>query len=514
MSCFVLVNFLAYGPLFSGAAAAATPAAKPAAAKPAAAKPAAGKQVTGTQLLAESKKAVAGILKETKASGGKLDPKSKKQAPFFAGLKEFQAALGESEKKLKAKDKKLFESLSKGSKALAKVKTAWPRVGVQNAKVDGYLGKLDNSFTALRSRYGGEGLRAKQGADLSAKEKANFEKIKASQAEFSKKLAPMQAKAKQKGDKGTEAQLARLVKQSNAIAVAQLTVDAFMTALLLLDYLEGEWDCYSYYVGPSYRADWVAMDVWVSGSFTTYDTLYWDTVGTYSVETWEYWDVPMELDVDYEITDVYDADLVATDAYFDASFEYDELGWEDYSTEFGSAEMEDTLYEEEDVNLDVAAEVWEDEGLEVDAGDDLLDEEDAEEFDDDDADVEVAEAEADAAEAEADLADAEADAADAEADAADAEADAADAEADAGDDDAEADDAEGDDEGDDAEGDAEDDDAEGDDEGDDAEGDDEGDDAEGDDEAEDDVEEEEEEEEAEDDGGDDGGDEERLGRAA
>ena len=180
VSCFVLVNFLAYGPLFTGAAAAATPAAKPAAAKPAAGKPAAGKQVNGKQLLAESKKAVAGILKESKASGGKLDPKSKKQAPFFAGLKEFQGAIDDSEKKLKAKDKKLFASLSKGSKALAKVKTAWPRVGVKNAKVDGYLGKLDNSYTALRSRYGGEGVRAKQGAALSAKEKANFEKIKSS----------------------------------------------------------------------------------------------------------------------------------------------------------------------------------------------------------------------------------------------------------------------------------------------------------------------------------------------
>ncbi len=321
VSSLVLVNFLAYGPLFAGVAAAATPAAqaapaKPAAAKPAAAKqgaakPAAGKKVNGNQLLAESKKAVAGILKEAKASGGKLDPKSKKQAPFFAGLKEFQGALEDSEKKLKAKDKQLFASLSKGSTALAKVKTAWPRVGVKNVKVDGYLGKLDNSYTALRSRYGAEGARAKQGAALSAKEKASFEKIKASQAEFAKKLGPMQAKAKQKGDKGTEAQLARLIQQSNAIAVAQLTVDAFMTALLLVDYLEGEWDCYSYYVGPAYHAEWVAMDVWVGSSFTTYDTLYWETVDTYSVESWDYWEVSMEFDDEYEVTDIYDADLVA-----------------------------------------------------------------------------------------------------------------------------------------------------------------------------------------------------------
>ena len=318
VSCFVLVNFLAYGPLFTGAAAAATPAAKPVAGKPVA-KPAAGKQVTGKQLLAESKKAIAGILKTAKASAGKLDPKNKKQAPFFGGIKELQAAIEDSEKKLKAKDKKLFNSLSKGSTALAKVKTAWPRVGVKDAKVDGYLGKLDNAYTALRSRYGSEGIRAKQGGALSAKEKSNFEKVKSSQKELAAKLSPMQAKAKKNGDKGTAANLARLIDQSNKIATAQLTVDAFLTAMVLVDYLQGEWDCYSYYVGPDYRADWIAVDVWVEASFTSCDTLYWETVDTYSVESWDYWDVSMELDldVDFAVTDITDADLVSTDEYFD-----------------------------------------------------------------------------------------------------------------------------------------------------------------------------------------------------
>jgi hypothetical protein len=460
VSSFVLVLFLGYGPLFTGVAVAATPAAKPVAGKPAAAKKDSGKTVSGKELLAEAKKAVAGILKESKASGGKLDPKSKKQAPFFSGLKELQSSLEESETKLKAKDKKLFDSLSKGSTALAKVKTAWPRLGVANAKVDGYLGKLDNSYSSLRSRYGSEGLRAKQGAALSAKEKANFEKVKTSQADFAKKLAPMQAKAKQKGDKGTDAQLSRLIAQSNKISSAQLTVDAFLTAMLLVDYLQGEWDCYSYYVGPEYRAAWVEIDVWVESSFTTYDTLYWETVDTYAVESWDYWDVEMELDIDveFEITDISDADLLATDEYFDASFTYDELSWEDYSTEFASAEIEDTVYEEEEVNLDVAQEAWEDEGLEVDAADDMLDENDAEEAAEDDDDAEGD----DAGDAEGD---------DAEGD--DAEGD------DAEGDDAEVDDAEGDDaEADDAAGD----DAEGDDdsEGDDAEADDGGEDEGGD----------------------------------
>lgn len=73
--------------------------------------------------------------------------------------------------------------------------------------------------------------------------------MKASQAKFSKNVGDLQAKAKAKKDKGTEASLARLLEKSNRIAAAQLTVDAFLLAILLLDQLQGEWDGYSYYVG-------------------------------------------------------------------------------------------------------------------------------------------------------------------------------------------------------------------------------------------------------------------------
>lgn len=103
------------------------------------------------QLLVESKRAIAGILKESKASQGKLDPKNKKQAPFFSGLQELQGAVADREKRLKAKDKTVFVALAEGSKALAKVKTAWPRVGVANAKVDGYL---SNKIAAAQQRPG------------------------------------------------------------------------------------------------------------------------------------------------------------------------------------------------------------------------------------------------------------------------------------------------------------------------------------------------------------------------
>jgi len=368
------------GTLAASGAFAATPAAKPAAAKPAGskpgAKPAAGKQVSGKQLVAESKKAIAGILKTAKASGGKLDPKNKKQAPFFGGLKELRASLAETEKYMQAKDKKAFASLSKGSSALAQVKTAWPRLGVEDAKVEGYLSKLDNSYSALRGRYGAEGPRAKEGKELSAKEKANFAKIKAQQAEYGKKLAPMQAKAKQKGDKGMEAQLVRLSQQADRIAKAPDAVDAYLAAMLLLDYLQGEWEAYSYYVGPDYRADWVTVNVWVETSFVSCDTLYLETVEVYSVESWEV-TIEVDSDFDYAVTDIADADLSAGDSYLESNFSYDELSSEIYAEEFATDEMQDLVFEEEDVNLDVAEEAWEDEGLELDSADDMLDAEDA-----------------------------------------------------------------------------------------------------------------------------------------
>ena len=98
----------------------------------------------------------------------------------------------------------------------------------------------------------------------------------------------------------------------------------------------GEWEAYSYYVGSDYRADWAAADTWVESSYATCDTLYLETVESYTVESWE---VTMELDVDvdFAVSDIADADLAAGDAYLESSYSYDELSSESYSEEFATA---------------------------------------------------------------------------------------------------------------------------------------------------------------------------------
>ncbi|MDX1996895.1 MAG: hypothetical protein SF066_04190 [Thermoanaerobaculia bacterium] len=477
-----LLLLLANGPL---AAAAAAPKKAPAATKPAKA------QTDGKKLLDSARQAVAGIYKAAKASQGKLDPKNKKQAPLWQAVKQMGTTLEKVKTQVAAKDKNLAATLSKGSETLAKLKTVWPRVGVANPKVSAYIDKLDNAYTALRSARGAEGGRARKAGPLTAQETARFEKMKSSQAEFSKKVGDLQAKAKAKKDKGTEASLARLLEKSNRIAAAQLTVDAFLLAILLLDQLQGEWEGYSYYVGPDYRTSWIEIDVWVETSFTSYDSWYVESFESYSLESCASWETSFELSegFDYEITDVTMVEVDSLETEFEASFTYDELSYESYSEEYASAEWEETVYEEADENLDVAAESWEEEGLEVEADEEMLDEDDLEEFDDEEEEVDEEDADEGEDEEDADEGEDEGD-----------EEEGDEEEGDEGEEDADEAEDEGD-EGDEEEGDEED---EGGDEEEDAEGDEEEDEG---DEGGDEEEEEAEEEEAEEDGGDEGGDE-------
>ncbi len=412
---------------------------------------------SGKQLLNHSKAAVAGILKVAKTSGGRLDPKNRRQAPFWKSLKEMNSSLRAIGQQVAAKDKKLAATLSKGGRTLAKVKTTWPRVGVKDPKVAAYLKKLDNSYTALRSAHGAEGARARKGGQLTPDERRRLEQIKRSQVEFGGRLAPLQAQARRNHDRATEAALTRLIAQSNRIATAQLAVDSFLAVAILLDNLHGEWDGYSYYVSPGCRDGWGQVDVWVDTTYATYDTYYSETFESYSVETWTRWETSVEIrgNVDYAVNDVSSAEVASLDTFENNS--YESLSWESYAEEYSTAQTEQTVVEGTDANLDLAVDSWETEGLEVTTADELAEsdrqdvaeeaesatEESATEGDDaadeaDDAEAEDDAAdEADDAEAEEDVAD-EADDAEAEEDVAD-EADDAEAEEDVA---AEADDAE------------------------------------------------------------------------
>ncbi len=341
---------------------------------------AAPKKTSGKKLTQEAAEAVAGIMKQQKASGGKLDVKNKKQAPFWGALQDMGKTLRDVEAQSAKKDKKLASTLSHGTEVLAKVKVAWPRLGVKDAKVDSYLQKLDNSYATLRARFGTEGARAKKGGQLTPAEKARLDKIKASQKQFAAKLAPIQAKAKAKGDRGTELAVTRLIDQSNRVVNAPSTVDSYLTTLVVVDVVEGEWDSYRcYYAGPEYRDDFHAVDTWVQTEFTSYDVIYEETIDvSYTVDIDV--EISVEASIDFEVTDVSYAEVSSVETSYEESYTYEEYSWESYASEQITEESEHVVYEEEEVNLDVAEETWHEEGLDVSSSEELLDHEDQEEY--------------------------------------------------------------------------------------------------------------------------------------
>jgi len=95
-------------------------------------------------------------------------------------------------------------------------------------------------------------------------------------------------------------ELTTLVKQLKRNASAPLTLDALNSSLELLDVIEGEWEAYSYYVGPKHREAW--KDARESESFKTVDELTDETAQDITAEDWESMEQPTEFSGAVQIT--------------------------------------------------------------------------------------------------------------------------------------------------------------------------------------------------------------------
>jgi len=232
--CFCLVGFADSATTSHAAPPTSAPAAK------AKARKTTGKKATASELLAAAKKAQAAMLKNARADKG-LDPKVPKNKPFYAAVKKLSAQLERAEKGLAAKNNDFFDAVSEARSAQEQMKVAWEALG--------------HSLDLLRRDYSKEAARKKKGGELTAKEKADFAKIKAHQKELLAKIDALQAKAKK--DKALERGLAKMEKESKRIADSPVTLADYLAALYLLDDLEGQLYGYDYYIDPAWRNDWI-----------------------------------------------------------------------------------------------------------------------------------------------------------------------------------------------------------------------------------------------------------------
>lgn len=326
-----------------------------------------GKKADAKTLLHDAKKATAAIIKNARADKD-LDPKKPKNKPFWKSVHLVAKNLNVAEAGLAAKKDDFFKGIADAREAEEQMKVDWQLTDSKNRKVIENGKTLGNALAMLRTDFSKEAERKKKGGELTDKEKAQFEKIKAQQKDLVAKIKKLEGEAKK--DKALEKGLAELKKQAEHISKEPATLDAYIATLYLLDVQAGLIRGYEYYVDKDWRKDYLVLVDYTK----TYDTWHyeWETSVTYdwavvntSVDINEGEDVDVSEDVsDQEINN---EDSFAENESFEMSeAEQDEVAAEEDNDEEVASADDDSM---EDASDDEGEDMSDDGGGD-DAGDD------------------------------------------------------------------------------------------------------------------------------------------------
>jgi len=221
----------------------------------------------------------------------------------------------------------------------------------------------------LRTDFSKEAARKKKGGELTAKEKAEFDKIKAQQKELLAKIKTLEKTAQK--DKALEKGLREIEKQANHILKEPARVDAYIATLYLLDVQTGLVRGYEYYVDKPWRTDYLTLVNWTN----TYETSYYEWEASVSFE-WASIDTSVDIyegeDVDVSES-VSDEEINTEESYaenesFDMSeAEEEEVAAEEDTDEEVASDDEDSM---EDASGDEGYDMSDDDGRDNDGGDD------------------------------------------------------------------------------------------------------------------------------------------------
>lgn len=222
-----------------------------------AAAPAGNRKVDAPRLLGLAQTGLSGMNRAARAAGGRLDPVSPAQRPFWTALDKMSTALGEVRAGLGARNASFYRALEEGSADLAALRVAWARTGVPEATVSAGLRILSSSYQLLRSGYGREAVRHRQGTGLTPEERQRFLRIQQAQERFARSLRELEESARRRGDEAMQAELRRMAEEAQRIAAARLTLEAYLNALMIGDAQRGEWTANSQYASTDDREEWL-----------------------------------------------------------------------------------------------------------------------------------------------------------------------------------------------------------------------------------------------------------------
>jgi hypothetical protein len=287
-------------------------------------------------LLEDASKALAVMIKAARTDKG-LDPKTPKNKPFWKSTQLIAKNLKMAKTGLVAKNNDFFKGITEARQAEEQMKVDWELTDSKNKQVIENGRKLGHAIALLRTNFSKEAARKKKGGELTANEKAEFDKIKAQQKELLAKIAKLEASAKK--DKALEKGLHEMKKQAEHIIKEPVTLDAYIATLYLLDGQIGLIRGYEYYVNKPWRADYLLLGNWITGYDTWYYT--WDNSVSYD---WAWVDTSIDI---HESVDVTVSESVSEE----------EINSEETYAEQESFDMSETEEEEVAAEEDTDAEV-------------------------------------------------------------------------------------------------------------------------------------------------------------
>ncbi len=302
-------------------------------------KPKTGKK-NAAAVLTQMEKATAYTIKTAQAEGaakkqggkegGALDPREKRQRPFWSGLKTVNKNVDALKKAIAAKDQNYFKLLDETGRAVAQVNDSARLIRVQNKGVIKGIKAMSVSYNELRRNFGKEAARKKKGGELSAKEKEQLAKLRGE----SKKL---QAQLKAMHDKVEATRNARLLAELNDLLALSAEIsnlrgdnlNAFVELMHLVDYFSDGW--YSFgqncqYWQPEIYTLWTSSNSEFQSYFSYYETSY----TSWEYTEWSTMEQSIELvdtSVEYEI-EIAESEYSAVDT-----------SMESYSEESATEEM-------------------------------------------------------------------------------------------------------------------------------------------------------------------------------
>ncbi len=170
-----------------------------------------------------------------------LDLHNPRYAPFWSSLQRMRTRVAVIENSLAESDGEFLLLVDQGSSDLGELRVTWARTGSKNAQIAERLRTASASYRLLRSGYGREGARLKQGGGLSEAERRQLARLQKTERRFAASAQRLRDRARKQRDAATAAELERFRAEAERIAQASADLASYLNALIAASEVRGEW---------------------------------------------------------------------------------------------------------------------------------------------------------------------------------------------------------------------------------------------------------------------------------